>query len=92
MDFWVAQLQRVQREISEIESKIAHNRQLAEQLYLQRRDPMPPLELVAILKENLRVARRQVEFVESKMAEERASGAASGTPPTQAGAVSSPGR
>jgi hypothetical protein len=82
VDFWVAQLQRVQREISEIESKIAHNRHLAEQLYLQRRDPMPPLELVAILKENLRVARRQVEFVESKMAEEQASGAASGTPPT----------
>ncbi len=90
MDFWVGQLQRVQREISEIEIKIAHNRQLAEQLYLQRRDPMPPLELVAVLKENLRLARRKVEFVESKMAEERANGAASDTPPTQADVVSSP--
>src|ERR1700704_2932819 len=66
MDSWNAQWEWAKRRITEIEDKIACQRQMAERL--QNDDTSLPIPLISVLQESLVRAKTHAQFIEQRIA------------------------
>jgi len=63
MDSWDAQRELAQRQIAEIEDKLALQRQRAE-LHLQNDDTSVPIRLISVMQESLARAKAHAQYIE----------------------------
>jgi septal ring factor EnvC (AmiA/AmiB activator) len=68
MEFWTEQLELAQRQIAEIENKIALQQQKVRELHTEGADTDLHVRLIAVMEESLARAKTHAQYIEQRIA------------------------